>query len=124
MNPRLISPADLCLIALLAAAVGLALAASLAPAETGHQARVSVAGEEQASLALDEDQTAVFEGPLGESRVAIRDGEARFIQAPCSDRICMRRGAIHRAGESRSCVPNRVHLEITADEARYDSIHF
>lgn len=123
MNPRLVSPADAGLIAILAAVVGLALAASLSGGP-GAQARVSLAGEEQAVLDLHQEKSLIIQGPQGESRVEVSDGRARFTRAPCSDRICMRRGAIDQAGESTSCVPNRVHVEIIGDGKRYDSLHY
>ncbi len=124
MRPPLVTAADLALIAVLAVAVGVALAASLGARESGETARIMVAGESLHELALDRDEAVTVEGPLGESRIEIRDGQARFASAPCPRRLCLQRGWIHSAGDSVSCLPNRVHLEITGNEREYDSIHY
>ena len=38
-------------------------------------------------------------------------------EADCPDRLCMRRGAIRYAGDSIICLPNKVVVEISGEDA-------
>jgi hypothetical protein len=69
------------------------------PAETGGQARlVSV------------------QGPLGDTVLEIKGGQARVISSPCLNQTCVAAGAIHRRGAFIACLPNRVMVSVEGGE--------
>ncbi len=57
---------------------------------------------------LSEDKTFTVSGPVGESVIDIKDGEARFTHSDCPDEICVQAGGISHAGEWAACLPNQV----------------
>lgn len=69
-------------------------------------------GEEQI-YDLKKDLQFEVEGELGISVVEIRDGEARFVSAPCPDQLCVNVfGWISKDSHLSFCLPNQVLLEI------------
>ncbi|NMA34949.1 MAG: NusG domain II-containing protein [Clostridiaceae bacterium] len=40
------------------------------------------------------------------------DGSIRFIRSDCPDKICVKTGRIHLAGQSAACLPNGVIVKI------------
>ncbi|MGI6677800.1 MAG: NusG domain II-containing protein [Dehalobacterium sp.] len=71
---------------------------------------------------LQEQKEFTVQGPLGDTIVQVREGEARIIDSPCPDKICVRAGWIKLAGQSAICVPNRIILRIVAKDNKIDSI--
>lgn len=69
---------------------------------------------------LDEDRTVSVTGPLGETLVQIRDGEARIVSSPCPNGSCMR-GGIERYPGTLVCLPNQVIVSIEGGEAEADA---
>jgi hypothetical protein len=63
---------------------------------------------------LDSDRTVAVPGPLGDTVVQIRRGQARVLSSPCPEKICVRSGAIARPGQWIACLPNRVFIDIQA----------
>ena len=49
--------------------------------------------------------------------VAVEDGAARVVSSDCRDQICVHMGAIDLAGESIVCLPNRVSVVLTGEDA-------
>jgi hypothetical protein len=105
-------------------ALGLALVASLWARQAGSlEGRViirldgKVFGE--ASLRLDRD--IIVPGPLGPSRVEIRDGRVRVAADPSPRQLCVRQGWIPPGG-AVVCLPNRVSVENAA--AGYDTLNY
>ncbi len=103
---------------------GLALVASLWMHQAGSlEGRVIVRLDgqlfKQASLRLD--QTIRVPGPLGESRVEIRNGRVRVAADPGPRQICVHQGWIPPGGAA-ICLPNRVSVENAA--AGYDSLNY
>ncbi len=62
---------------------------------------------------LSEDRTLIFEGPLGQSLVEIRDGRVRVAEDPGPLQICVRQGWIEAGGEWLACLPSQLFLRIT-----------
>ena len=58
---------------------------------------------------------------MGETRVEIGPEGVRVIAAPCTHKICMRRGWINRRGDLAVCVPNGLVLRI-AGAAPVDAV--
>lgn len=55
-------------------------------------------------------------------RVEVADGSVRVTQSSCPDGLCMRMGAITRAGESIVCLPNRVSVVLAGGEEALDAV--
>ncbi len=60
-------------------------------------------------------------GPLGFSRIEIRDGRVRVASDPGPRQICVRQGWIPPGGAA-ICLPNRVSVENAA--AGYDTLNY
>ncbi len=73
---------------------------------------------------LHEDGDISVPGPLGESLVEIRSGEASMAWSPCPNKLCMHMGAASRPGESIVCVPNRVSVVIRSDRTDTDAVSY
>lgn len=73
----------------------------------------------EASLRLN--RTIAVPGPLGESRVEIRDGKVRVAADPSPRQLCVHQGWIPPGGAA-VCLPNRVAVENAA--AGYDSLNY
>jgi len=123
MSPARTSPLDILVITLLGLGLGFWLAASLGGPAAG-QAHVYLGGERQETLALNQDLDYAVHGPLGESRLEVRDGRIRISQAPCPHRLCMRQGWQDQAGATINCVPNRLHIRLAGRDTVYDSLHY
>jgi hypothetical protein len=60
-------------------------------------------------------------GPLGMSRIEIRDGRVRIASDPSPRQLCVRQGWIPPGGVA-ICLPNRVSVENAA--AGYDTLNY
>ncbi len=103
-------PADLAVIALVAAVTAGVSAYSYADGGTG---RVSIAsGKNEWIYPLNVDREIDVRGPLGDTRVEIADGTARIVDSPCRDKVCVRMGRLDRTGDWSACLPNGVLVRI------------
>ncbi len=73
---------------------------------------------------LDQDRTVSVRGPLGDTVVELRGGQARVLSSPCTEKICVRMGAIARPGQWIACLPNRVFLDIQGSSRAADAVSF
>ena len=88
-------------------------------------AEISVDGKPVHYVALQnmqQQKELSVQGPLGDTIVQVREGEARIIESPCPDKICVRAGWVKLAGQSAICVPNRIILRIVSEDNKVDSI--
>lgn len=90
----------------------------------GAEVVVLVDGQRWARLNLFQDQDIHAPGPLGESHIQVRDGQVRFIDSPCPNKLCVHTGWLNQGGEGATCLPNRVSLQIMGSDPRFDSINF
>lgn len=74
-------------------------------------------------VALEQDTTITVAGRIGDSAIEIADGRARFVAAPCRNRVCIATGWLERRDDFAACVPNGVSLRLAVDGLRYDSIN-
>lgn len=63
-------------------------------------------------------------GQLGESVLKIEHGKIRFIHSPCKGKVCIHRGWMKYTGETMACLPNKILVELTGGQRKYDSINF
>ena len=71
---------------------------------------IVTAGKNEWVYPLNVDRTIDVEGALGISRIAIENGQARFLDSPCSNRICVQSPPLWREGDWSACLPNQVFL--------------
>lgn len=95
--------------------------------------RPSVAGaaieyqtpQQRETVPLDQDRTLELDGPLGVSRIEIRDGAARFLASPCRNQYCVHSGWLRHGGDFAACLPNQITLLVQADKRQvYDAINY
>lgn len=113
----LFRPLDAALAAALVVLAGCFLPRLVSP--FGSRAEVTLNGSKVARLSLDgprkELTVATALGPL---RLAYGEGSVRVAGAPCANRLCMRAGAVSRAGAVLLCVPCKVRVEIAGKRDR------
>jgi len=78
-------------------------------------ADIEVSGRRDVRLAVSEDTVREVPGPLGQTRVEIRDGRIRILSSPCPLKLCVKAGWIDRAGEMIVCLPNEVVVRLPGD---------
>ena len=118
MDVKRFARGDLMLIAVLLIA-GLAIIAMLnLTRQDGRQAIVRVDGQIVAQLTLSQDAQYPVESEGSVTNlVVIQDGSVHMEEASCPDHLCIRRGAIRYAGDSIICLPNKVVVEISGEDA-------
>lgn len=90
----------------------------------GAEAVVLVNGKRWARLDLFQDQDLKVPGPLGHSHIQVRDGQVRFVDSPCPNKLCVHTGWLSQGGEVAICLPNKVSLQILGSDPRFDAINF
>jgi hypothetical protein len=75
-------------------------------------------------LPLSHDLELQVPGPLGYSKIAIHNRQARIASDPSPRQYCVRQGWLKQAGEIAICLPNQVSLELTGISKRYDSLSY
>jgi len=73
---------------------------------------------------LSRDQLIEVPGPLGISRIAIHNRQARIAADPSPRQYCVRQGWLKQAGEIAICLPNQVSVELSGDKKNYDSLNY
>jgi hypothetical protein len=86
--------------------------------EKGEQVLVQRGGRVIFIAPLAEDRTVALPGPLGETVLAIRNGNARILSSPCANKICMGMGEVGHAGQMLACVPNEILVHIDGESSR------
>lgn len=105
-------------------AAGLALVAGLWLHQVGSldgRVVIRLDGAVFAEASLRLNRIIAVPGPLGESRVEIRDGKVRVAVDPSPRQLCVKQGWIPPGGAA-VCLPNRVTVENAA--AGYDSLNY
>lgn len=76
---------------------------------------VKIDGAIVRKLDLTADETITLEAGGGVNVIEVRSRAVSVVAADCSDKICVRRGAIKQVGETIACVPHGVLIEIAGD---------
>lgn len=82
---------------------------------------IKQAGHDYAEASLRVNQVIDVPGPLGITRVEIRDGRVRVLADPGPRQICVRQGWLAK-GETALCLPNQVTVQRGA--SAYDSLNY
>jgi hypothetical protein len=64
----------------------------------------------------DAEETVAVPGPLGDTVVEIRGGQARVLSSPCQNQTCVAAGAVRSHGQWVACLPNRVLVSVEGSE--------
>ena len=67
---------------------------------------------ERLDLSTTEDNI-IFESQNGVAHVEVKDGTARIVEASCRHKTCMKLGAISKAGQSLTCIPNEIRISLS-----------
>lgn len=112
----LIRPLDFAIFIPALGAVAAAFVAVYAGA--GNQYTIHLRGE-NGEWVFPEDavETVHVAGPLGDTLVAIQNGEARVLASPCANQTCVAAGAVYAYGQWAACLPNRVMLYVSGSAA-------
>lgn len=118
---------DMILIFILAAIALLTFFATrfLGQGSEANAAEISADGKLVEHIILEKAQQKEYtvQGPLGKTIIQVQDGEARIIDSPCPDKLCVRMGWVRAKGQSAICVPNRILLRVVSDDNnKIDSI--
>lgn len=92
--------------------------------DTAVYLRVLKGGGEAAIVSLLPDRRLSIDGPLGNSTIEIKAGQARFLSSPCPGKVCINTGWIKAAGELAACLPNRISIQLAGEHSRFDAINF
>ena len=88
------------------------------------QAAIYVKGMFWSKVNLFQSQFIAVHGRLGVSHLLVENGRIRFVDSPCTGKQCIYQGWISKGGESATCLPNRVSVQVLSPDPRYDSINF
>jgi hypothetical protein len=102
---------DVAVIALLAGATGALFHAGVGQGEAAG-AQVEVSGRRALDLDLGRDGVFEVAGPLGTTRIEVRDRRLRVLSSPCPRQLCRHEGWIGGAGQVLVCVPNGVVIRL------------
>ena len=81
------------------------------------RAEVEAAGKAVAVLDLARDSVSSALGPLGVTRIEVRDGRVRVLSSPCPRQACRHGGWIGGAGEMLVCLPNEIVIRLPGQRA-------
>jgi hypothetical protein len=73
---------------------------------------------------LGTDKIITVKGSQGDSIIEVHDHKARFLKSPCKNKICIKSGWLGQNGAIAACLPNRVSVQLTGLDRKYDSINF
>lgn len=86
--------------------------------------QIRMADQVIGTYSLNQQREVHVHGPLGESVIAIRHGEARFLKSPCTGQYCVHHGWLKKAGQVAICLPNHVSLTLQNKQPLYDSLTY
>ncbi len=109
---------------LLGSLLTLWLTATLWQGGAADKAVIRSGGKIFREVPLSLDQIIEVPGPLGLSRIAIRNRQVRIAADPGPRQYCVRQGWLKQAGEVSICLPNQVSVELNGGNKRYDSLNY
>lgn len=88
----------------------------LLPGEPSDAVKVFSEGKLLYTLPLKEDTQVTVTTALGTNVITVKDGKVAVTEADCPDHYCMARGYCN-SGAQIVCLPNRLVLEFTGEQA-------
>ena len=86
---------------------------------------IQINGEEIYTIEISKEiigEPYVLETEFGRNVLQFGDGEVKIIEASCPDQLCVKQGKIGQVGQLIVCLPNRLVVEIKANNAGNDDI--
>ncbi len=115
---------DVVVLVAAAALVTGAWFAIFTPGVAADTVRIQSASGGTEDYPLSENRSIRVQGPLGETRIEIRDRRVAITHSPCQQKICLRSGWLSAGGEVSACVPNRVAVTLAAHHPEFDAVNF
>ena len=109
---RLVSRADLILLAVVLLLAGAALVFYETHNEQGKLVRIRVGSETVEVLPLGKDRTYEVKTGEGSNPVVIKSGTVSVESADCPDKICVRHKPVDSVGETIICLPHKLVVEV------------
>lgn len=88
------------------------------------KAVIRAGGKVFREVSLSRDAVIAVPGPLGVSKIAIHNLQARVASDPSPRQLCVHQGWLKRAGEIAICLPNQVSVELVGNRRMYDSLTY
>ncbi|MGN0241266.1 MAG: NusG domain II-containing protein [Candidatus Weimeria sp.] len=109
-----ISKKSIIVIAVILALLGLFCVFFYSTRTQGNTVVVTHDGKQVGAYPLDKDRTIVIRDSNGKvtNTVVIKNGEVYMKSADCPDQICVHQGRKSKNGESITCLPNKVFVEV------------
>lgn len=94
------------------------------PKKSADTVEISIDGNIWNTFSLDENREVSIQVNDNVTNIlVIENGEAYMKDAACPDHLCMKQGKISHDGESIVCLPNKVVVVVTSEQAsEFDSI--
>ncbi len=116
--------ADAVLLFIAACLIGWSYVMLWAPDSAALEVEIWSRGERVQTLSLAENHRIEVDGAIGASHIEIKDAQVRFLDSPCSNKLCVLSGWHRHAGDTTACLPNQVSVRILGRDRRYDAINF
>ncbi len=100
------------------------LFATLWSFEPAAKLRIRQGNKIYGTYSLNQKRTLNIHGPLGDSVIIIKAGQARFVSSPCHNQYCVNQGWLKRTGQAAICLPNEISLELLGTKKTYDSLNY
>lgn len=68
--------------------------------------------EQVLKISLDENNEYEVSGDISTIRIKVFDKDVWVVESECEDQICVHQGHMNRAGQTITCLPNKVYLKI------------
>ena len=88
-----------------------------------NEVEIGLPGGQLQHIDLSHDGRYQVSGRLGDSVIEVLQGRVRFIDSPCSNKVCVRSGWLEKSGGFSACLPNGISLFLAAGE-QFDGINF
>ena len=76
------------------------------------------------NISLLQNREVTIEGQLGDSEILIEGGRVRFVNSPCTNKLCIHQGWASLSGELIACLPNRISVSIEGQNNHFDTVNF
>lgn len=77
---------------------------------------ISVNGKVAWKIPISENREIAVKGPLGHSKIEVKDGKVRMLDSPCPLKLCVKEGYIEKPNDMIVCLPNKVIIRIMGEE--------
>jgi hypothetical protein len=88
------------------------IALGVSSGAAGSIATVEVRGKKVAEIPLGHENYLTIKGALGPVLIGVDGSGVRILDTRCPRKLCVRMGAIGKAGEWIACVPNQLVIKI------------